>query len=71
VEDPYELVYTEAVRALSVRRDAFESLRARAGVVLSGAAIASSLFGGRAVAVGLGAFGWVAVIAFSGLGIRL
>jgi hypothetical protein len=71
VEDPYELVYTEAVRALSRRRDALESLRARAGVVLSGAAIASSLFGGRAAQAGLGGFGWLAVVAFAALGLAL
>jgi hypothetical protein len=71
VEDPYELVYGEAVRALSLRREALESLRSRAGVVLSGAAIASSLFGGQAVMAGLGPFGWIAVLAFSGLGLCL
>jgi hypothetical protein len=42
VDDPSELVFAEAVRALAVRRDALESLRGRAGVVLSGAAIVSS-----------------------------
>jgi hypothetical protein len=46
-------------------------LRARAGVVLSGAAIASSLFGGQAVASDLGVFGWAAVCAFGGLAIAL
>jgi hypothetical protein len=71
VDDPYELVYDEAVRSLAARRDALESLRARAGVVFSGAAIASSLFGSRAVAAGLSAFGWIAVGAFGALTVAL
>jgi hypothetical protein len=71
VDDPYELVYTEAVRALEARRDALESLRSRAGVILSGAAIASSLFGSRTVGAGLSAFGWIAVLAFGGLTVAL
>ena len=69
MEDPYELAYTEAVRALTQQRDAFESLRGRAGVLLSGAAIASSLLGGQAFDAGrLGAPGWLAVAAFACLG---
>jgi preprotein translocase subunit SecG len=70
-EDPYELVYAEAVRALEMRRDALESLRSRAGVVLSAAAIASSLFGSQAVRAGLGTFGWIAVFAFLALSLAL
>jgi hypothetical protein len=69
--NPYELVYGEAVRVLSIRREGLESLRSRAGVVLSGAAIASSLFGGRAVSTGLGVFGWAALMSFAGLGFAL
>ena len=69
LSDGYALVYAEAVRALTQQREAFESLRARAGALLSGAAIASSLFGGRAVDHGhLGVFGWLAVAAFARLG---
>jgi hypothetical protein len=68
----YELVYAEAVRASSRQQDAFESLRTRAGVVLSGAAIASSLVGGRAVGSGrIGPAGWIAVTCFSGLALAL
>lgn len=68
----YALVYNEAVRALTRQRDAFESLRSRAGVLLSGAAVASSLFGGQTVAAGrLGLFGWVAVAALAALGLTL
>jgi hypothetical protein len=43
-----EVVYVESARALAQQRDAFESLRTRAGVLLSAAAISSSLFGGQA-----------------------
>ena len=69
MEDPYELAYSEAVRALTQQREAFESLRGRAGVLLSGAAIASSLLGSQAFALGpLGAAGWLAVAAFVLLG---
>jgi hypothetical protein len=71
VDDAYELVFAEAVRALAARRDALESLRGRAGVVLSGAAIASSLFGGRAVGAGLGPFAWAAIFSFLGLSLAL
>jgi hypothetical protein len=69
--DPYELAFAEAVRALAVRREALESLRSRAGVVLSGAAIASSLFGARAIDDGLGPFAWAAVLAFLALSLAL
>jgi hypothetical protein len=72
MDDPYELVHSEAVRASSRQQDALESLRTRAGVVLSGAAIASSLFGSQAVAGGrLSLFGWAAVASFVGLGLAL
>jgi hypothetical protein len=72
VEDPYELVYLEAVRALSHQRESIESLRTRAGIVLSGAAVASSLFGARAAASGeVGLFGWLAVASLAGLGLAL
>jgi hypothetical protein len=39
--------------------------------VLSGAAIVSSLFGGRAAGTGLRAFGWLAVLTFAGLAVAL
>src|SRR4051812_47291271 len=67
MDDAYDLVLAEAVRALAFRRDALESLRSRAGVLLSGAAIASSLFGAQAVRTGLSVFAWCAVAAFLGL----
>ena len=39
--------------------------------MLSGAAIASSLFGGRATKAGFGAFGWLAVVSFAALAVAL
>jgi hypothetical protein len=70
--EAYELVLNEAIRASSRQQDALESLRTRAGVVLSGAAVASSLFGGQAFSAGhVGAFGWIAVVSFAGLGLAL
>jgi hypothetical protein len=72
VDDPYELVYAEAVRQLSQQREAFESLRTRAGMLLSAAAIASSLLGAQAFAAGrLNGGGWLAVVAFAGLGLAV
>lgn len=64
----YELAYTEAVRALAQQRGAFESLRTRAGVLLAGAAITSSLLGRETFAPGhRSVLGWIAVAAFIGL----
>jgi hypothetical protein len=72
VEDPYELVYLEAVRLLSQQREGFESLRTRAGMLLSAAAIASSLLGGQAFMAGrLNLGGWLAVGAFASLGLAV
>jgi hypothetical protein len=47
----YALAYDEAVRALSQQRDSFESLRTRAGVVLSASAVATSLLARHAVSI--------------------
>jgi hypothetical protein len=46
----YELAYTEAVRALAEQRVSVEALRTRAGILLSAAAITSSLLGRQAFA---------------------
>jgi hypothetical protein len=67
----YELVFAEAERALSQQREAFESLRTRAGVLLSGAAITSSVLGERVSTRPLSVFGWLAAAAFVGLGSAL
>ena len=72
VDEAYKLAYEEAVRALSQQRDAVESLRSRAGVLLSGAAITSSLLGGQSLAGGrFSAFSWAGVLAFAAVGTAL
>jgi hypothetical protein len=67
VDDPYELLFAEAVRALAELRIAVEALRTRAGILLSGAAITSSLFGRQAFATHVSVPAWCAVICFLGL----
>jgi hypothetical protein len=67
----YELAYNEAVRALAEQRSSVEALRTRAGILLSAAAINSSLLGRQAFAGRLTAVGWLAVISFAALGISL
>jgi len=46
---PYELAYDEAVRALSQQQSVLDNFRTRAGILLSGAAIATSFLGGQAL----------------------
>jgi hypothetical protein len=68
----YELAYDLAVRALEQQREAVESLRTRAGVLFAGAAVASSVLGRSAFARGpVGLQGWIALAAFSALGVTL
>jgi hypothetical protein len=63
----YELVYAESVHALVEQRDSVENLRTRAGILLSAAAVASSLLGGQALGdAHLTVFGWAAILAFTG-----
>jgi hypothetical protein len=72
VDEGYKLAYEETVRALSHQRDAVESLRAHAGVLLSAAAITSSLLGGQSLAAGeFSAIGWAAILAFGTAGLAL
>lgn len=68
--DAYQLAYNEAVRALSQQQSALDGFRTRAGILLSGAAIATSFLGGQA----LGGrppstWSWIAIGAFAGLGL--
>jgi hypothetical protein len=67
----YELAYTEAVRALAEQRASVEALRTRAGILLSAAAITSSLLGRQAFAGRLTPVGWLAVVSFGALGVSL
>jgi hypothetical protein len=45
----YKVAYDEAVRALSEQRDAIDSFRTRAGLLLSAAAITTSFLGAQAL----------------------
>ena len=49
VRDAYKLAYDEAVRGLAHQQSRLDDFRARAGIVLSAAAIATSLLGGQAL----------------------
>ena len=66
VEDPrIALAYEESVRALAQQQDALDNLRARAGLVLSAAAITSSLFATQVQRKGSpGCLTWDALAAF-------
>lgn len=61
----YKVAYDEAVRALSEQQDAIESLRGRAGLLLSIAAVTTSFLGAQASkGQNLSACGWLALIGF-------
>ena len=64
----YELAYREGVRALSEQQIVTDSFRTRAGLLLSGAAIATSFLGQAALDRGITAFTWLAIAAFVALG---
>jgi hypothetical protein len=73
VEEPQDprsaLLYAEAVRALDDQQSIVESIRVRAGILLSAAAVATSFLAGVAVRKG-GLTGWggLATACFIGLG---
>ena len=48
----YELAYDEAVAAVSTQQAVIDAFRSRAGLLLSGAAIATSFLGGQALRSG-------------------
>ena len=67
--DGYALALEEARRALDEQERAVAHLSTRAGMLLSTAAIVTSLLGGPVVARGaLGIAAWAAIVAFVGLG---
>jgi hypothetical protein len=67
--DGYELAHQEAVRALNHQQAALNEFRTRAGILLSGAAIATSFLGGQALDTGeVSAWSWIAIGCFVGLG---
>src|SRR5438093_1182145 len=64
----YELTHEQALRVLADQQTGVDSLRTRAGILLSGAAIATSLLSQEALMAGLSVWSWVALIGFMGLG---
>lgn len=66
----YALAYDEARHAVSTQHTVVDNFRSRAGLLLSGAAIATSFLGGQALRSGdPGAWSWIAIGAFLLLGI--
>lgn len=64
-DDRLGLVIDESVRALSLQSDQLDALHTRTGMVLSGAAITSSLFGAQVLREGeLTCLSWAALGAF-------
>ncbi len=63
-ERGYEIVYQEALRAISDQQDVLDSIQSRTGVVASAAAIVLSLTSQRALGLGLSVPLWVALGAF-------
>jgi hypothetical protein len=61
----YKVAYDEAVRALSEQQHAIDNLRARAGLLLSAAAITTSFLGAQALrGDGLNLSSWLALVSF-------
>lgn len=67
---PYRIAYDEAVRALSQQQSMIDSLRTRAGLLLSAAAITTSFLGAQALNDGgPSAATWLALASFVTLSI--
>lgn len=67
-DELYKVAYEEAVRALSEQQAVVESLRSRAGVLFSTAAITTSFLGARALqGLDWSFFAWLALAAFVGV----
>jgi hypothetical protein len=61
----YKVAYDEAVRALSEQQAAIESLRGRAGLLLSAAAVTTSFLGAQALQGDKSSsFSWLALLCF-------
>jgi hypothetical protein len=68
-EAGYEIVYKEAIRALDLQHASFDALRARVGLLLSAATIATSFLGGLVLrAGGPDVPSWIAIGLFGALG---
>jgi hypothetical protein len=64
-EQLYKVAYEEAVRELSEQQGAIDSLRTRAGLLLSAAAITTSFLGSQALEGGNSSlFSWLALLGF-------
>jgi len=64
----YKVAYDEAVRALSEQQEVIESLRTRAGLLLSAAAVTTSFLGAQALDGGDSSLSaWLATIGFIGV----
>jgi hypothetical protein len=69
-ELPYPIAYDEAVRALSQQQSMIDSLRTRAGLLLSAAAVTTSFFGAQTLSDGgLNIATWLALASFVGLSV--
>lgn len=67
--DAYRLAYDEGVRGLAHKQSRLDDFRARAGIVLSAAAIATSLLGAQALDRGSPSlWAWIALACFVGVG---
>ena len=64
----YALAFNEGVRALSEQQAVIDSFRTRSGLLLSGAAIATSFLGQAALERGTTLFTWLAIGLFVVLG---
>lgn len=60
----YKVAYDEAVRALSEQQAAIESVRTRAGLLLSVAAVTTSFLGAQALQDSAGLCSWLALLCF-------
>lgn len=61
----YRVAYDEAVRALSEQQAAIESVRGRAGLLLSAATVTTSFLGAQALQGGSSTlFSWLALLSF-------
>jgi hypothetical protein len=63
----YKVAYDEAARALSEQQALIESVRGRAGLLFSAAAVTTSFLGAQALEGGLGPASWIALGSFVGI----
>jgi hypothetical protein len=66
----YKIAYEEAVRALSTQQEMINSLRSRAGLLFSSAAVTTSFLGAQGLQGGKpNPFSWLALMGFVGLAV--